>query len=208
VCLKELAMARLLQGYSADAVKLLTNALPRATQALSSDHYTTLQIQRVLARAYAEVGQLDEAELVCKQALAVQRRTKANQDGQGAARTQLYLGRILVEKGKLDEAEPNVQDALNFFRSDAAYKPKPELAAQAANWLGIILVARKAYPEAKALMLPVPNLFFAVNAEMSPNERRLAVGHIVALYQACGESDQAALWQKKLETLPPVPTAR
>jgi tetratricopeptide (TPR) repeat protein len=208
VCLKELAMARLLQGYPADAVKLLTNALPRATQALSSDHYTTLQIQRVLARAYAEVGQLDEAELVCKQALAVQRRTKANQEGQGAARTQLYLGRILVEKGKLDEAEPPLQDALNFFRSDAAYKPKPELAAQAANWLGIILVARKAYPEAKALMVPVPDLFFAVNAEMSPNERRLAVGHIVALYQACGESDQAAFWQKKLEKLPPVPTAR
>jgi serine/threonine protein kinase len=207
-CLKELAMTRLLQGYPADAVKLLTNALPRATQALSSDHYITLQIQRVLARAYAEVGQLNDAESLCKQALDVQRRTKANQEGQGAARTQLYLGRILVEQGKLVEAEPPLQDALNFFRSDAAYKPKPELAAQAANWLGFILVARKAYSEAKALMLPVPDLFFAANAEMSPKERRLAVGHIVALYQACGESDQAALWQKRLETLPPIPGAR
>jgi eukaryotic-like serine/threonine-protein kinase len=208
VCVKELAMARLLQGYPADAVKLLTNALPRATQKLSSDHYTTLQIQRVLARAYAEEGQLDKAEMLCKEALDVQRRTKANQEGQGAARTQLYLGRILVEKGKLDEAEPHLQEALNFFRSDAAHNPRPELAAQAANWLGVILVARRAYPEAEELMLPDSDRFFAVGAEMSPNERRLAVGHIVALYQARQKSDQAAVWQKKLEALPPMPRDR
>lgn len=198
-------MSRLLQGYPADAVKILTNALPRARKKLPSDHYTTLQIQRVLARAYAEVGLLDDAERLCKEALDVQRRTKANQDGQGAARTQLYLGRTLVEKGKLDEAEPPLQDALNFFRSDAAHKPRPELAAQAANWLGAILVARKAYPEAEKLMLPDSDRFSAVSVEMSPNELRLAVGHLVALYQAWERSDQAAVWQKKLEALPPMP---
>jgi hypothetical protein len=36
---------------------------------------------------------------------------------------------------------------------------------------------------------------------MSPNERRLAVGHIISLYQAWEKPDQAAVWRKKLETL-------
>ena len=202
-CAKELAMSRLLQGYPTDAGKLLTNALPRAIQTLTQDHYTTLQIQRVLARAYAEEGRLDEAEMLCKEALDTQVRTKANQDGQGAARTRLYLGRVLVEKAKLDEAEPQLQDALKFFRSEAAHKPKPELAAQAANWLGAIQLGRHAYPEAEALMLPDADRFFVANAEMSPNERRLAVGHIVALYEAWGKADQAAAWQKKLDALAP-----
>jgi serine/threonine protein kinase/tetratricopeptide (TPR) repeat protein len=208
VCAKELAMSRLLQGYPADAVKLLTNALPRAIQRLTPDHYATLQIQRVLARAYAEDGRLDEAEMLCREALGAQVRTEANQEGQGAARTRLYLGRVLVEKGKLDEAEPHLQDALKFFHSDAAHKPRPELAAQAANWLGAIQLGRRAYPEAKALMLPDSGRFFDTDAEMSPNERRLAVGHIVSLYQALGNPEQIAIWQKKLDTLPPIPGDR
>jgi tetratricopeptide (TPR) repeat protein len=204
VCTKELAMSRLLQGYPADAEKLLTNALSRAVQTLPPEHYTTLQIQRVLARAYAEEGRLDDAEALCKKALGVQVRTKASQESLGAARTRLYLGRVLVEKGELDEAEPFLQDALTLFRSEAVHKPKPELAAQAANWLGAILVARKAYPEAKELMLPDSDRFFAPNVEMSPTERRLAVGHILALYQAWGKPEQA-VWQQRLEALPPLP---
>ena len=199
-------MARLLQGDPAAAEKLLEEARPRAIQRLGPDHYTTLQFQRVLARALAEEGRLDEAEALCNETLNARRRTKANQDEYGTARTQLSLGRVMVEKGKPDEAEPLLQGALTFFRADASSKSRPELAAQAANWLGAIQLGRKAYPEAEALMLPGYEPFFATSAEMSPNERRIAVGHIVSLYQAWEKPEQLAVWEKKLDQLAKNPT--
>ena len=200
-CAKELALLRLLQGYPADAEKVMTNILPRALHKLTPEHPLTLQLQRVLARVCADEGRLDAAVALCQQALEVQRRTAANQEGQGAARTQLILGRVLVEQGKLDEAEPHLQDALKFFRSDAAQKPKPDLAAQTANWLGAIQLARNDYAQAETNLLSGWEQFFARTAEMSPNERRLAVSHIISLYQALGNPEQIAVWQKKLESL-------
>ena len=117
----------------------------------------------------------------------------------GTGRALLVLGRALVEQGKLDEAEPLLKEALTVFRE---HNPKREaLAAQAANWLGAIQVDRKAYPEAEALLLPDSDQFFAPTAEMSPNERRLAVGHIVKLYQAWDRPKDAAAWQRKLDEL-------
>jgi tetratricopeptide (TPR) repeat protein len=201
-CAKELALLRLLQGYPADAETVMTNILPRAIQKLTPEHPLTLQLQRVLARVYADEGRLDEAAALCQEALEVQRRTKANQEGQGAARTQLILGRVLVEQGKLDEAELHLQDALKFFRSAAAQNPKPDLAAQTANWLGAIQLARHDYAQAETNVLSGSEQFFARTAEMSPNERRLAVSHIISLYQALGNPEQIAVWQKKLESLP------
>ena len=75
------------------------------------------------------------------------------------------------------------------------------LEAQAANWLGVIQIGRKAYPEAEALMLPGSEAFFATNAMMSLNERRLAASHMVKLYEAWNRPDRAAEWKRKLELL-------
>ena len=35
---------------------------------------------------------------------------------------------------------------------------------------------------------------------MSPNEQRLAVGHIVKLYQAWDKPEKAATWQRRLDS--------
>jgi hypothetical protein len=120
-------------------------------------------------------------------------------DWSGTGRTLLYLGRILVERGKPDEAEPLLQEALKIFGEHLPMKP--ELAPQAANWLGAIQVARKDYSNAETLLLSGNDHFFAPATEMSPNERRLAVGHIVKLYQSWDKPEQAATWQKKLDQL-------
>ncbi len=145
----------------------------------------------------AEEGRLAEAADLAKRTLAVRRRQTS--DWEGTARTQLYLGRVLVEQNKLDEAEPLLQDALTQFREHVAVKA--DLAPQAANWLGTIQVARKDYLKAEALMLPGSERFFAPAAEMSPNERRVAVGHILKLYEAWDRPKEAADWKKKLDGL-------
>jgi len=206
ICVKELAYLRLVQGDPAEAQKLLEEALPRARKRLGPDNFLTLFIQRVLVRALAEEGRLVEAEALGKETLNARLSTRANQDDVGTGRTLLYLGRVLVEESKLDEAEPRLQEALTIFRKDASIKARPELAGQAANWLGVIQLARKAYPQAEALMLPGSERFFAADVEMSPHERRLAVGHIVKLYQAWGKPDQTAEWQKRLDQLTKNPT--
>ena len=136
-----------------------------------------------------------------KETLDALRRTKADQEDVALGRTLLYLGRVLVEENKLDEAEPLLQEAATLLRKDAASKLWPELPAQAENWLGTIRLARKAYPEAEALMLSGSERFFAANAEISPSERRVAVGHIVKLYEAWDRPKEAAAWQRKLDDL-------
>jgi hypothetical protein len=105
-----------------------------------------------------------------------------------------------VEQGKLDQAEPLLKEALTIFRQRPAIR-KDALAAQAANWLGTIQVARGAYPEAEKLLLTDFDQFFETTAEMSPNERRVAVGHIVKLYETWHRPMDAAAWQKKLDGL-------
>lgn len=187
-----------------EAVKLLEEALLRARKRRGPDNSLTLHIQRTLFRAYAEEGQLDKAEALGKETLEARLRNKANQDDVGTGRTMLSLGRVLVEEGKLEEAEPLLQAALTILRRDSSNKSRPELATQAANWLGVIRLARKAYPEAEALMLPGSDSFFAASADMSPNERRLAVGHILKLYEAWERPTATAVWRKKLDALPPV----
>ncbi len=199
ICAKELAMTRLQQGDAIEAAKLLEEVRPRAIQKLGPDHMMTLHIQRLLARAFAEAGDLDKAEALLKETLNARLRSKAIQEPYGTARTQLTLGRVLVEKGDVVEGERVLKEALKFFREDPVCKPKPELAAQAANWLGSIQVARKAYPEAETLLLVGSDQFFSSTADMTANERRLAVGHIVKLYEALGKPDQAVAWQKKLD---------
>jgi len=62
-------------------------------------------------------------------------------------------------------------------------------------------MARKDYPKAETLLLSSSDEIFAPTAEMTSNERRVAVGHLVSLYQAWGKPEQAAVWQKRLDAL-------
>ena len=193
-----LAAERLLQADPGEAEKLLSEAGPRSARSLGPDHFQTLHIRRLLARVLAEEGRFAEAEDLATATLEAMRRQRSDVEGTG--RTLLVLGRVLVERAKLDQAEPVLQEALTNF---ADVGTREALVAQCSNWLGAIRIARKAYPEAEALLLPGSDQFFDPGAVMSTSERRVAVGHIVQLYQAWGRRDQADAWQKKLDTLAP-----
>jgi serine/threonine protein kinase len=207
ICAKEIALCRLRQGDPLEAVNSLQEISRLAVTNLGPDHYATLLVQRVLARALVEIGQLDRAETLCKETLELRSHSKAKEEGYGTARTQLTLGSVLVQQGKLDEAEPVLEEALKFFRQDSVRQSRPELAAQAANWLGAIHLEHKDYTNTEPLLLEGCEHFFAPGSDMTPHERGLAVGHIVQLYQVWAKPEQAAYWQKKLDSLAP-PTSK
>jgi hypothetical protein len=52
-------------------------------------------------------------------------------------------------------------------------------------------------------MLSGAEQFSASTAELTPNERRLGLSHIVNLYEAWRKPEQMAHWQKKLDALTP-----
>jgi serine/threonine protein kinase len=199
--INQIAVQRLLQGDPEQADKLLAEAVPPAVREFGPDNFVVLWTQRIWARALADEGRLDQAEALIKSTLALKRLTP---DKLGTCRTAAILGRILVEEGKLDEAEPYLREAQTYFQEHP--NSRNPIIAQAANWLGAIQVARKAYPEAETLVLSGSDQVLSPGSEMSPNEVRLAIGHIIGLYKAWGKPEQAATWQKKLDGLAKSPT--
>jgi len=194
---KELAHHRTTQGDPVEADRLLTEAIPLASREFGSTHPYVLHLQRVLARALAEEGCFVEAETLARQTL--DERLRQSMDPEGNGRTMLILGRALVQKGKLDEAQHLLQAALpllcDYIRNTDAS------AVLAANWLGAIQVARGAYPEAEGLLLPDSHRLFDPANQLSPTEVRLAVGNIIALYEAWRKPEQAAAWKRRLDEL-------
>jgi tetratricopeptide (TPR) repeat protein len=198
--IKELAHRRTIRGDPAESDRLLTEAIPLAAREFGTNHHYVLHMQRVLARAWAEEGCFAEAEAMARQTL--EERLRQSSDPEGNGRTMLILGRALAQQGKLDEAELLLQAALPLLRE--YIRNTDASAVLAANWLGAIQVTRKAYPEAEKLLLPDSDRLFDPANQLSPNEVRLAVGNIIALYDAWKEPDKAAQWRKKLEPLVPV----
>jgi len=213
--INNLGMILLASDRTQDAERLISAACQRA--ALISGHrenpLSTLRLQHLLARIFAEERRFDEAEKLAEQVLAILRRVASSHET--TARTLLILGRVKMEKAQqaltagdaptverlFNEAEPLLHEALDVFREHCT--SRRELVAQAANWLGAVQVARRSYPEAEILLLTDPEQFFTRSIHMSSAERRAGVGHIVQLYEAWDKPDQVAIWRKKLDELGP-----
>src|SRR6266568_1209465 len=192
---KELAHHRTTQGDPVEADRLLTEAIPLASREFGSTHPYVLHLQRVLARALAEEGCFVEAETLARQTL--DERLRQSMDPEGNGRTMLILGRALVQQGKLDEAQHLLQAALPLLRE--YIRNTDASAVLAANWLGAIQVARGAYPEAEELLLPDSHRLFDPANQLSPTEVRLAMGNIIALYEAWRKPEKAAAWKRRLD---------
>jgi serine/threonine protein kinase len=190
--MNNLAVALLQQGRLDQAEKWARQARGLARRVCGAEHLHTLHLQHVLARVLAEQGRLDEAEKLGRQTLRARRQATPNHEGLG--RTLLILGRVLVQKGQETEAEELLREADALFRTH--YAAKPELAAEAQNWLGACLVARRAYAEAE-LLLPASARVLLQTRGVSPRQRQLAVGNVVRLYEAWGKRGQAAAWRQR-----------
>lgn len=197
-----------------EAERVLTPAYQRATAVFGSNNpMSTLRVQHLLARTLAGQQRFDEAEKLATRALAIQRRVASSHETM--ARTLFILGRVKVEKGQralaagdaktaeglFDEAGPLLSEALALFREHCA--SRRELGALAANWLGVIQLERRAYPEAESLLLVDAEQFLVSSIQVSGAERRAGITHVVQLYQSWGKPEQAALWQQKLDGMAP-----
>jgi len=78
---------------------------------------------------------------------------------------------------------------------------KPYLAAQVENCLGAIRLSENNYLEAEPLLVEKADILLAQAAEMSPRERRVALGRIVKLYEALDKSEEAEKWRRKMEQI-------
>jgi serine/threonine protein kinase/Flp pilus assembly protein TadD len=188
-----------------DAERVLAPAWQRAAAIFGSNNpVSTLHLQRNLARVLAAQRRFNEAEELATNVLAVHYHIESSHEG--TARALLIVGRVKVEKGKFEEARPLLEKALNVLREHCP--SRRELIAQAANWLGAIQVANRAYPEAESLLLRDAEQFLAPpTLQMSSDERRAGIRHIVQLYQNWPKPDKAADWQRKLDQIP-VPSGK
>jgi serine/threonine protein kinase/tetratricopeptide (TPR) repeat protein len=192
--MNNLAVALLHQGRLAEAEKWAGQGRDLARRVCGGDHLHTLHLQHVLARVLAEQGRLDDAEKLGRETLAARRRATPSHEGLG--RTLLILGRVLVQKGQFSEAEEKLGEAVALFRQH--YAAKPELAAEANNWLAACLVARKAYADAEPLLLASCAVLQGTPG-VSARQRQLAAGNVVKLYEALGKPEQAVAWRAKQE---------
>ncbi len=194
-----LALYRQYLGDLGEAERLLTEAYPRAVHHLGPLHPLTMHLEFRLARVLAEAGRLGEAEDLARKNLAARQQALPANNG-GTAASMLLLGRIEVERAQTDplaEAETLLQKSRTIFTEHLA--TKPELAAAAENWLGAIRLEQNDYPGAEKLLLLNADRLLEPTGELSPNERSVAIGHVVRLYQAWGKPGQAADWQRKLD---------
>jgi serine/threonine protein kinase len=194
VIMNNLAVALFYQGQLKEAEQWAREGSELAGRVLGPQHVHTLILQTLWTRVLADEERYEDAEKLGRRTLLAQRQFAPDHEMTG--RSLLVLGQLLVHKGQLPEAESLLREADVLFRT--RYAAKPELAAEAQNWVGACLVARQSYTEAERLLLPSWDVLQAATV-VSPRQRRLAARNIVRLYQACGKPERASFWRAKLD---------
>jgi serine/threonine protein kinase/tetratricopeptide (TPR) repeat protein len=185
----------LLRGEATESERVLREVHSRAEGVLGANAPGTLITQLRLARAMEEQGNMAAAGELLERTLNAQRSTMDPNDG-NVAISKLVLGRIMVKRGRTREAEALLNEARAVFREK--YPFKPQFGAQAENWLGAIMQLQS-LPESGHFLLPGVEQFFVRTAEMSPNERREAVAHVIDFYKAQNNPREAAALQNRWE---------
>jgi tetratricopeptide (TPR) repeat protein len=193
-----LALNMFMEGRVDEASRMFAEQCDRARGFFGTNNPYTLQIQHTLVRVLSERGDFEKAETLARQTLEA--RLVVTPDHEGTGRIMLYLGILLVKKGSLDEAELQLVRTLEFLQAPK-FASHPFLSPWTSNWLGAIHLARKNYAQAEKLLVPSIERILATH-EISYGEKRLAIDHLVELYQALGKPDEMARWKKSADSLP------
>jgi tetratricopeptide (TPR) repeat protein len=192
--LNNLCLVRVLRGTNLDeAEKDLKEGVEVMARTHGKDYIYTLYLQHMLVRVYLEKGNYEKAETLGKETLDA-RRKQLKAGGESIGRSLLVLGRALAEQKKFTDAEPLLHDAATLFHQN--YAQKKDLIADAENWLGVCLAARKRYKDAEDLLV---HSYEILKADPGVPERHKdkARLHVLQLYEAGYKPEKAAAYRDK-----------
>jgi serine/threonine protein kinase len=185
-------------GRLADAVQLMDNWLPRGKTKLGLGDRTTRWAVDTAVELYARVGTPAKATPLLRE-LADYHKAKAGPDSPEYAGQLAELGLNLLEQDRATEAEGALRECLAIR---AQKTPDDWNTFNAESMLGGALFGQKKYAEAEPLLLKGYEGMMQRTAKIPPLAKvRLAeaVQRLVALYEATGNTDDAARWRRELE---------
>jgi len=125
--------------------EMLDKTRERVGRELTNQPEAEMEIRRILAQTYQDLGLLPEMEAVSRAAVALGRQRLGEQHRETAAAEGL-LGTALMRSGKLDEAEP----LLRQYVAGLEHSGRPDEVAIALHDLGYLLVAKGKFEDAEA----------------------------------------------------------
>jgi tetratricopeptide (TPR) repeat protein len=207
-------MSRLVAAYT--AMKAFDKAIPILQQLLDLQQKTNdpeaLRTIQSLAIGYAETGQLDKLrpllqeylnqEMWVSKAPAAMPMIDVEPPGLDHGKTPAEpddalgaVARVLVRQAKHGLAEEYLRTGL---ASRERTQPRSLKTAETRLLLGMVLVGRKSYPAAEALLLTGYEDLCKVQPAVRQERLREAVEQLVRLYEGWGKMDKAQAWRKRL----------
>lgn len=179
-----------------EAERLHQEAFEIKQRALGRENESVAQSLHFLAEARYMHGDLEAAQAVCSEALALRKNEKILPLGHPSIAESLSLqGRILAAMEKHEDARTVFGEALAVVR--AALSDDHYLTAEAEGELGECLVTLKEYEKAEALLKKSLDRLRNVLGDEHPSTQQ-AFKRMEGLYQALGKPDEAARYANLL----------
>jgi serine/threonine protein kinase len=202
VTMNVLARAYGAVGRTDDAVRFDEQVVAICRKKFGPDHPDTQLVTQHLGAAYFKASRLAEAEGTYRDLLEVTRRT-ATADGADLAARLVGLGEVLLGAKQFEKAEGALREGLGILEKAT---PDAWTTLHARSLLGGSLLGQKKYAEAEPLLQAGYEGLRQRKDQIPPQDKvslTETLERLVQLYEATGRKDQAAVWQKELEALPP-----
>ncbi|MFL5242060.1 MAG: tetratricopeptide repeat protein [Gemmataceae bacterium] len=173
------------------AEKLQRDGYEAIVKTHGREHPHSAHMLNFLARILLDQNKLEEAEKDVREALAI-RRTIFKPGDEDIGKTLLLYGRILYAQNRTKEAEDPLREAMALFRE--RHPDRTELVGEAECWLGACMTARGQYANAEKLLLPGYDKLKG-SPMVAGRHKKLAVNHVINLYEAWNKPDEAAQWR-------------
>ncbi|HEY7308938.1 MAG TPA: tetratricopeptide repeat protein [Gemmataceae bacterium] len=177
-------------GEAERAVKQYERALALREALQGEEHPDTSACRNKLAVAYRHAGRTEEASRLYDQNL--------NSPSRAAALA--ALGSTLLSQKKLVEAELKLRECLNIRQK---IQPDDWSTFDVKSLLGEALLEQKKYADAEPLLLAGYEGLKQREAKIPSHDKAhvaKALQRLKQLYEAWGQKDKAARWQKELES--------
>jgi tetratricopeptide (TPR) repeat protein/tRNA A-37 threonylcarbamoyl transferase component Bud32 len=192
-------LANLLQKQNrlTEAEQLFRQVLETHRRVSGADHPSTLLALNSLAGLLVDRGEFAEAEPLCRAALEG-RRQKLPASHRNIATSLSTLSRLLLAKGHPKEAEPLLREALSIYQKSP--RDKDWELGNAQSLLGGCLADQARHPEAEPLLRAGYEVMRQSPGAPSLRTRQGAE-RLLRLYETIGKKNEAAKWQKELESI-------